>query len=37
VFLDFMQVKEQRDWKEFVDPSLMQELDRDGFLSSVYK
>lgn len=37
VFLEFMQVKEQRDWKEFVDPSLMEELERDGFLSSVYK
>ena len=37
VFLEFMQIKEQRDWKEFVDPSLMEELERDGFLSSVYK
>ena len=37
VFLEFMQVKEQRDWREFVDPSLMEELERDGFLSSVYK
>jgi NitT/TauT family transport system substrate-binding protein len=37
VFLEFMQVKEQRDWKEFVDPSLMEELEREGFLSSVYK
>ena len=37
VFLEFMQVKEQRDWKDFVDPSLMEELERDGFLSSVYK
>jgi NitT/TauT family transport system substrate-binding protein len=37
VFLEFMQVKEQRDWKEFVDPSLMEELEHDGFLSSVYK
>jgi len=32
-----MQIKEQRDWKEFVDPSLMKELEHDGFLSSVYK
>jgi len=37
VFLEFMQVKEPRDWKEFVDPSLMEELERDGFLSSVYR
>ena len=37
VFLEFMQVKEQRGWKEFVDPSLMEELEHDGFLSSVYK
>jgi hypothetical protein len=37
VFLEFMQIKEQRDWKEFVDPSLMKELEHDGFLSSVYK
>lgn len=37
VFLEFMQIKEPRDWKEFVDPSLMEELDRDGFLGSVYK
>jgi len=37
VFLEFMQVKEQRDWRDFVDPSLMEELERDGFLSSVYK
>jgi NitT/TauT family transport system substrate-binding protein len=37
VFLEFMQVKEQRDWKEFVDPSLMEELEGDGFLRSVYK
>jgi NitT/TauT family transport system substrate-binding protein len=37
VFLEFMQVKEQHDWKDFVDPSLMAELERDGFLSSVYK
>ena len=37
VFLEFMQVKEQRDWRDFVDPSLMEELERDGFLSSVYR
>ena len=37
VFLEFMQVKEQRDWREFVDTSVMDELDREGFLSSVYK
>jgi NitT/TauT family transport system substrate-binding protein len=37
VFLEFMQVKEQRDWKDFVDTSLMDELDREGFLNSVYK
>ncbi len=37
VFLEFMQVKEQRDWREFVDTSVMDELEREGFLSSVYK
>jgi NitT/TauT family transport system substrate-binding protein len=37
VFLELMQVKERRDWKEFVDTSLMDELEREGFLSSVYK
>jgi ABC-type nitrate/sulfonate/bicarbonate transport system substrate-binding protein len=37
VFLEFMQVKEQRDWKDFVDTSLMDELEREGFLSDVYK
>jgi NitT/TauT family transport system substrate-binding protein len=37
VFLEFMQVKEQRDWKDFVDTSLMDELEREGFLSGVYK
>ena len=37
VFLEFMQVKEQRDWKDFVDTSLMDELEREGFLSSVYR
>jgi NitT/TauT family transport system substrate-binding protein len=37
VFLELMQVKGPRDWKEFVDPSLMEELERDGFLSAVYR
>jgi hypothetical protein len=32
-----MQVKESRDWKDFVDPSLMEELEREGFLATVYK
>ncbi|HEY3168697.1 MAG TPA: ABC transporter substrate-binding protein [Candidatus Binatia bacterium] len=37
VFLEFMQIKEQRDWKEFVDTSVMDELDREGFIAGVYK
>jgi NitT/TauT family transport system substrate-binding protein len=37
VFLELMQVKEQRDWRDFVDTSIMDELDREGFLNSVYK
>jgi NitT/TauT family transport system substrate-binding protein len=37
VFLELMQVKEPRNWKDFVDASLMEELEREGFLSSVYK
>jgi NitT/TauT family transport system substrate-binding protein len=37
VFLEFMQVKEQRDWRDFVDTSVMDELEREGFLNSVYK
>jgi len=37
VFLEFMQVKEQRDWRDFVDTSIMDELDREGFLNSAYK
>ena len=37
VFLEFMQIKEQRDWREFVDTSVIDELAREGFLSSVYK
>ena len=32
-----MQIKEQHDWREFVDTSVMDELEREGFLSSVYK
>ena len=37
VFLEFMQVKEQRDWRDFVDTSVMDELQQEGFLTSVYK
>ena len=37
VFLELMQVKEARDWKDFVDPSLMEELEREGFLATIYK
>ena len=37
VFLELMQIKEQRDWREFVDTSVMDELTREGFLNSVYK
>ncbi len=37
VFLEFMQVKEQRDWREFVDTSVMDELEKEGFVASVYK
>jgi NitT/TauT family transport system substrate-binding protein len=37
VFLELMQVKEQRDWRDFVDTRIMDELDREGFLNSVYK
>jgi hypothetical protein len=32
-----MQVKEQRDWRDFVDTSVMDALQREGFLNSVYK
>jgi hypothetical protein len=32
-----MQVKQLRDWRDFVDTSVMDELQREGFLSSVYK
>jgi hypothetical protein len=35
--LEFMQVKEQRDWKEFVDTSLMDDLEREGFVAAVYR
>ena len=37
VFLELMQVKEQRDWRDFVDTSVMDELQREGFINSVYK
>ena len=37
VFLELMQVKEQRDWRDFVDTSIMDELEREGFIASVYK
>ena len=37
VFLELMQIKEQRDWRDFVDTSFMDELEREGFLSAVYK
>ena len=37
VFLEFMQIREQHDWREFVDTSVMDELAREGFLNSVYK
>jgi NitT/TauT family transport system substrate-binding protein len=37
VFLELMQVKEHRDWRDFVDTSIMDELEREGFLNSVYK
>ena len=37
VFWSSMQVKEQRDWRDFVDTSVMDELQREGFLNSVYK
>jgi hypothetical protein len=32
-----MQVKERRDWREFVDTSVMDELEREGFIASMYK
>ena len=37
IFLDFMQLKGQRDPKEFVDGTLVQELEREGFVDSLYK
>jgi ABC-type nitrate/sulfonate/bicarbonate transport system substrate-binding protein len=37
VFLELMQIKEQRDWREFVDTSIMDELEREGFIASVYR
>ena len=37
VFLEFMGVKEHHDWKEFVDTSLMDELEREGFVTAVYR
>jgi ABC-type nitrate/sulfonate/bicarbonate transport system substrate-binding protein len=37
VFLELMQIKEQREWREFVDTSVMDELEREGFIASVYK
>src|SRR5918992_419543 len=35
VFLELMQVKETRDWREFVDTSVMDELQREGFIWAV--
>lgn len=37
VFLEFMQVKAQHDPKEFVDGTLIQELEREGFVDTLYK
>lgn len=37
VFLELMQVKERRDWRDFVDTSVMDELEREGFIASIYK
>jgi NitT/TauT family transport system substrate-binding protein len=37
VFLELMQIKDQRNWREFVDTSVMDELEREGFLAAVYK
>ena len=36
-FLEFMQLKGQRDPKEFVDGTLVQELEREGFVDGLYK
>jgi NitT/TauT family transport system substrate-binding protein len=37
VFLDLMQIKDQRHWRDFVDTSIMDELEREGFPATVYK
>ncbi len=37
VFLELMEVKERHDPKEFVDFTIMEELEREGFLASVYR
>jgi NitT/TauT family transport system substrate-binding protein len=37
VFLELMQVKDQRNWREFVDTSIMDELEREGFMATVYR
>jgi ABC-type nitrate/sulfonate/bicarbonate transport system substrate-binding protein len=37
VFLELMQVKEHRDWRDFVDTSVMDELEREGFIAGIYK
>jgi NitT/TauT family transport system substrate-binding protein len=37
VFLEMMQIKEHREWRDFVDTSVMDDLQREGFLNSVYK
>lgn len=37
VFLDLMQVKEKHDPNEFIDATLMADLEREGFLAGVYK
>ena len=33
----YIALKEQGDWREFVDTSVMDELQQEGFLNSVYK
>jgi hypothetical protein len=37
VFLELMQVKDPRNWREFVDTSVMDELEREGFMATVYR
>jgi len=37
VFLDMMEVKERHDPKEFVDSTIMEELEREGFLAGLYR